>query len=150
MGIVEQVSDDLKAAMRSRDKPRVSALRGIRAAFLEAMKADGSPSLPDTAAVAILRRLAKQRHESIEAYRAGARDDLVAVEQTEVAVIDSYLPSLADEATTRRWVEEAIARVGAAAPSDMGKVMGALMGAHRADIDGKLANRIVRELLAAG
>ncbi|MEO0600502.1 MAG: GatB/YqeY domain-containing protein, partial [Myxococcota bacterium] len=86
--------------------------------------------------------------ESITAYEEGGRDDLVAQEKAELAVIETFLPSLADEATTRAWVEEAIAKTGASAPGDMGKVMGALMGAHKGELDGGLANRIVRELLA--
>ncbi|MBX2799885.1 MAG: GatB/YqeY domain-containing protein [Myxococcales bacterium] len=149
MSIVEKVSADLKDAMRAKDKPRLAALRSMRAAFIEALKEDGAETLADDRALTILRRLAKQRTESIEAYTSGGRDDLVAAEQAELTVIESFLPSLADEATTRGWVEEAIASTGAAAPSDMGKVMGALMAAHRGEIDGKLANRLVRELLTA-
>jgi uncharacterized protein YqeY len=148
MAIIDDVSTQLKDAMRAKDKPRLQALRGIRAAFIEAMKADGSETVPDEAALATLRRLAKQRRESIDAYREGGRDDLVETEEAELAVIEAFLPQLADEATTRQWVQEAIDRTGAAGPGDMGKVMGALMGAHKSDIDGKLANRIVRELLA--
>jgi uncharacterized protein YqeY len=147
MGLLERVSDELKDAMKAKDKPRIAGLRGIRAAFIEALKEDGAETLPDESAHAILRRLAKQRRESIDAYTAGSRDDLVAQEQAELAVIESFLPSLADEETTRGWVREAIAKTGATGPSDMGKVMGALMAAHRAELDGKLANQLVRELL---
>jgi uncharacterized protein YqeY len=149
MALVEQVSEQLKDAMRARDKVRVQALRGIRAAFLEALKSgqyDGE--LPDEDAIGLLRRLAKQRRESIEAYQAGGRDDLVEQEQGELAIIEDFLPKLADEATTRAWVQAAIAKTGASGPGDMGKVMGALMKAHKGDLDGKLANQLVRELLA--
>ncbi len=149
MPIVDDVSTQLKDAMRARDKVRTQGLRSIRAAFIEHMKSDGSDSLSDADAVTMLRRLAKQRRESIDAYEAGGRDDLVAAEQAELLVIDAFLPKLADEATTRGWVAEAIERARAAGPSDMGKVMGVLMGAHKGELDGKLANRIVRELLAA-
>ncbi len=148
MGIFEQVSQQMKEAMRAKDKERLAGLRGIRAAFIEAMKEDGADDIADEAAITILRRLAKQRRESITAYEEGGRDDLVAEEKAELAVIESFLPSLADEATTRAWVEEAIAKTGASAPGDVGKVMGALMGAHRGELDGGLANRIVRELLS--
>ncbi|MEN0062675.1 MAG: GatB/YqeY domain-containing protein [Myxococcota bacterium] len=151
MGIVEQVNDQMKDAMRAKDKARLAGLKGIRAAFIEALKEEGAgDTLPDDVAVGILRRLAKQRRESITAYEAGGRDDLVDQEKTELAVIEAFLPSLADEATTRTWVEEAIAKTGAASPADMGKVMGALMGAHKGELDGALANKIVRELLAGG
>lgn len=149
MGLAETVSDELKAAMRAKDKVRLGALKNIRAAFIEAQKEDGSDTLADDKALGILRRLAKQRRESIDAYSAGGRQDLVDAEAAELAVIDAFLPQLADEDTTRGWVQAAIAQTGASSPGDMGKVMGALMGAHRDEIDGKLANRLVRELLAA-
>lgn len=150
MGLLEQVSEDLKAAMRAKDKVRLSALKNIRAAFIEAQKEDGSDTLADDKALGILRRLAKQRRESISAYQDGGREDLVESEQAELAVVEAFLPQLADEETTRGWVQAAIEQTGASAPGDMGKVMGALMGAHRDEIDGKLANRLVRELLAGG
>jgi len=148
MAIVDEVSAQIKDAMRAKDKPRTSALRNIRAAFIEALKAEGSESLSDEEAVAVLTRLAKQRRESIEAYDSAGRDDLAASEKAELAVIEQWLPTLADEATTRAWVAEAVAATGASSPSDMGKVMGRLMGSHKGEIDGKLANRLVREALA--
>lgn len=147
MSIFDTVSEQLKEAMKAKDKHRLDALRGIRAAFIEAMKVDNAKAIPDEQAEGILRRLAKQRRESIEAYQAGGRADLVEEETRQLAVVESFLPKAADEATTRRWVQEAIAQTGATSARDMGKVMGALMGAHKAELDGKLANRIVRELL---
>lgn len=149
MSILEQVSEQLKVAMRSQDKERVTGLRGIRAAFIEALKVDGSTELSDDAATEILRRLAKQRRESIEAYVAGGRQDLVAVEEAELKLIETFLPATADEATTRAWVQDAIARSGATSAREMGKVMGLLMQEHKGVLDGKLANRLVRELLGA-
>lgn len=149
MSMVDRVSAQLKEAMRARDKVRVGALRNIRARFIEAMKAEGGDGgVSDDEAVAILRRLAKQQAESIDAYEKGGRDDLVEAEKAELAVIESFLPSLADEDTTREWVQAAISKVGASGPGDLGKVMGVLMKEHKGDIDGKLANRVARELLA--
>ncbi|MEZ4317418.1 MAG: GatB/YqeY domain-containing protein [Myxococcota bacterium] len=147
MSLVETVSEELKNAMRARDKVRTQGLRNIRAAFIEALKEDGAESLPDAKAEEILRKLAKQRKESIEAYEGGGRPELADEERAELAVIEAFLPQLADEAQTRAWVEAAIAKTGASAPSDMGKVMGLLMKDHKAVLDGKLANQIVRELL---
>jgi uncharacterized protein YqeY len=147
--IFDTVSEQLKEAMKAQDKERVNGLRGIRAAFIEAMKVDNSKDVPDAKAEEILRRLAKQRKESIDAYKAGGRDDLVAEEERELKVIEAFLPQTADEATTRKWVQEAIAASGATSQRDMGKVMGALMAAHKGQLDGKLANKLVRELLPA-
>ena len=147
MGIVERVSEDMKQAMRDREAARLSGLRNMRAALLLAMKEDGSTTLPDDRAVDVLRKLCKQRVESVEAYRSAGREDLAAPEEVELHLIESYLPRLADEATTRQWVAEAMAATGATGPKDKGKVMGALMKAHKADLDGKLANLVVAELL---
>ena len=148
MGISEDVVSQLKVAMKARDKPLVAGLRSIRAALLVEAKATGADTVPDDAAIKILRRLAKQRGESIDAYQSAGRTELVEEERSELAVIETFLPSLADEATTRAWVSQAIASTGAATPGDIGRVMGALMKAHRGEIDGGLANRIARELLA--
>lgn len=149
MPIVDRVSEGLKQAMRDKDKVRLQALRNIRAAFLESLKAEGAPEhLSDDDAVAILRRLAKQRRESIEAYRAGDRADLVETEQAELDIIDTFLPQLADRAQTETWVEQAIAATGATGPGDLGKVMGHLMKHHRDAIDGKLANQVARARLS--
>jgi hypothetical protein len=147
MGIYAQVNQDIKTAMKSKDKPRLLALRGIRAAFIEKQKQDNSEAVSDPDCVKILRRLGKQRRDSVQAYREGDREDLADAEQAELSVIEVYLPSLADEATTRGWVEEAIAATGASGPSDMGKVMGVLMKNHREDMDGSLASRLVQSYL---
>lgn len=148
MSIVDEISNQMKAAMKAQDKARLTALRGIRAGLIEAMKTDGSQTLADEASLAVLRRLAKQRADSAAEYDKAGRADLADTERAELAVIEEFLPRLADEATTRGWVEAAIASTGAAGPADIGKVMGALMAAHRAQLDGKLANKLVRELLA--
>jgi uncharacterized protein YqeY len=147
MSILDQVSEQLKDAMRAKDKDRVTGLRNIRAGFIEALKVDGAATLSDDKAVEVLKRLSKQRKESIEAYEAGGRLDLVEAERKELALIEAYLPKVADAATTRGWVEAAIAETGATGAKDIGKVMSALMAAHKAEVDGKLANQLVRQLL---
>ncbi len=150
MSIFDDVSAQMKEAMKSQDKARLTALRNIRAGFIEALKLDGSSTLSDETAETILRRLSKQRKESIDAYEAGGRADLASEEKAELAVIEAFLPKLADEATLRGWVQEAIASSGATTQKELGKVMGALNGAHRGQFDGKLANKLVRDLLPGG
>jgi len=147
MSIFEDVSAQMKDAMKAKDEARLAALRGIRAAFLTECKKDNSTSLPDDVAVTLLRKLEKQRQESIDAFTAAGRPDRADAERAELAVIGGFLPQLADEATTRRWVEEAIAASGAANAREIGKVMGALMKAHKGEIDGNLARRLASELL---
>lgn|SRR5690554_5803034 len=147
MGIETTVNERLAEAMKARDAARVAALRNIRAAFLVEMKKDNARTLSDETCVEVLRRLAKQRRESIEAFEAAGRAERAAEERAELAVIEEFLPRLADEETTRAWLREAIAATGASKPGDLGKVMGALMKAHKGEVDGQLARRLAQELL---
>ena len=148
MGLVERVSEQMKVAQKARDAAQLTALRNVRAALLNEMKKDGSTTLDDAVATGVLRRLAKQREESIEAFANAGRTERADAERAEKAVIESFLPRLADEATTRAWVQAAIAETGAASARELGKVMGAVMKAHRDDVDGALVRRIAGELLA--
>jgi uncharacterized protein YqeY len=149
MAIVDDVTSQMKDAMRSKDTLRLATLRSMRTSFLNEMKKDGSDSVSDAVCETLLRKLEKQRKESIEAFSKGGREEMAETERAELAVIQEFLPQLADEAQTRAWVEAAIAETGASEPKEMGKVMGALMKAHKADLDGNLARGIVQELLAS-
>jgi uncharacterized protein YqeY len=140
------VQDDLKQAMRDRDADRTRALRMIRAAFIEVEK-EGAGKATDERAIEALRRIRKQRVESATEYRKGGRPELAEAEEAEMRVIDSYLPQLADEAQTLAWVRDAITASGATSGKEAGKVMGALMKAHKADVDAGLAKALItREL----
>jgi len=147
MSIADDVTSQMKAAMKAKEALRLSTLRSMRTAFLNEMKKDGSDSVSDEVCQTLLRKLEKQRKESIEAFTKGDRPEMAENERAELAVIQEFLPQLADEAQTRAWVEAAIAQTGAAGAKEMGKVMGALMKAHKAEIDGTLARGIVQELL---
>ncbi len=149
MAIVDDVTSQMKDAMRAKDALRLATLRSMRSAFLNEMKRDGSDSVSDTVCETLLRKLEKQRKESIDAFTRGGREEMAATERAELAVIQEFLPQLANEAQTHRWVEAAIAETGASGPKEMGKVMGALMKAHKADLDGNLAREIVQELLGS-
>ena len=150
MGLAEQVSLQITQAQKERNAPRLAALRNIRAALLNEMKKDGSDTLADAVATVVLRRLAKQREESIEAFDRAGRPERAEAERAERAVIESFLPGLADAATTRAWVEAAIAETGATSARDLGKVMGALMKAHKNEVDGNLARKLAAEMLGEG
>lgn len=149
MAIVDDVTSQMKDAMRAKDALRLAVLRSMRTVFLNEMKRDGSDTVSDAVCETLLRKLEKQRKESIEAFSKGGREEMAETERAELAVIQEFLPQLADEAQTRAWVEAAIAESGASGPKEMGKAMGALMKAHKADIDGNLAREIVQELLAS-
>jgi uncharacterized protein YqeY len=148
MSLVDDVTAQMKEAMKAKDKVRLGALRNVRAAFLEALKQPGVEELGDEEAIGILRKLAKSHGESIAAYEQGGREDLLEAEKAQLAVVEGFLPSLADEAQVRAWAKQAIDDTGASSMSDMGKVMGKLMGEHGHEVDGKLAQTIVKDELA--
>ncbi len=150
MSIVKEVSSQMKDAMKAKDKNRLAALRGMRSAMLNEMKKDNSDDLPDETSVTILRRLEKQRGESIEAFDNAGRTEQADAERAELAVIREFLPQLADEAATRKIVEAAIASSGASSKKELGKVMGAVMKDHKGEVDGNLVRQIAAEMLAAG
>ena len=149
MPLFDEIGAAVHVALKAKDAPRVAALRSIRAAFLVEQKKDNAKTLSDEVCISLLRKLEKQRHESIEAFEKAGRPERVAEERAELAVIEEFLPRLADEATTRAWVEAAIASSGAAKPGDVGRVMGALMKAHKGEVDGNLARRLAAEMLGA-
>lgn len=144
--LIDRVSEDLKQAMLRKDAPRTTALRMIRAAFIELQKS-GQGEVTDERCYEALRRLKKQRLDSVAAYESAGRADLAEVEKAELAIIEGYLPKLADEATTLAWVREAIAASGATSAKELGKAMGALMKAHKDDVDGALARALLQREL---
>ncbi len=148
MPIADDVTRQIKDAMKAKDATRLTTLRSMRAVFLNEMKKDGSDSLDDAVCETLLRKLEKQHKESIEAFTNAGRDELATNERAELVILQEFLPRLADEAQTRNWVTAAIAESGATDPKDIGKVMGVLMKAHKADLDGNLTRKIVQELLA--
>lgn len=148
MSIVEDVSKQMKDAMKAKEKLRLGALRSMRALMLNEMKKDNSETLPDEVAITLLRRLEKQRGESIAAFDDAGRTEQADAERTELGVIREFLPRLADEATTRGIVAAAIETSGASAPGDAGRVMGMVMKKHKGEVDGNLARTIAAELLS--
>ena len=119
----------------------------MRAALLNEMKKDNSDNLPDDVAITVLRRLDKQRGESIEAFGAAGRTEQADAERNEREVIREFLPQLADEETTRKIVLAAIESTGATVAGDLGRVMGAVMKRHKGELDGNLARKVAAQLL---
>lgn len=149
MNLFDTVSAAIKDAMLARDKVRLQALRGIKKEFLEAKTAPGSDgNLSDDTALKILVKMAKQRRESASIYSQQSRPDLAEAELAEVAVIEEYLPkALTDEELTAE-LTKIIARVGAASPADMGKVMGVATKELADRADGRAISAKVKEMLA--
>lgn len=146
MATKDQLQNDLKQALRNRDAERRDVLRLLLTAIKNAEIEKGG-ELTESELDALLQKQAKQRRDSIAEFERGGRADLVAEEQGELAVIESYLPRQMSEEEIRQAARAQIAAVGAAGPKDIGKVMGPLMSQLRGRVDGATAQRIVRELL---
>ena len=151
MGLRDQFTERLKAAMKSGDSAGTSTMRMILARLKDvdiAARPKGIDKVRDDEVLAALRGMVKQRRESVELYRQGGRQDLVAKEEAEIAVIESFLPQQMDEAAMQSAVADAIAETGAAAMKDMGKVMATLRARHGATLDMARVGPIVRTKLA--
>jgi uncharacterized protein YqeY len=149
MALRDQFTEQLKIAMKAGDAPRVSTLRMIMAKLKDTDIA-ARPALekvPDEQIVAMLRGMTKSRRESVELYKQGKRDDLVAKEEAEIAVIEAFLPQQMDAAATEAAVAEAIAETGATTIKDMGKVMAALKAKHAATLDMARVGPVVKAKL---
>jgi uncharacterized protein YqeY len=135
MPLKDRINDDVKTAMRGGDTRRRDALRLLLAA-LKQREVDERKELADPDVVAVLDKMIKQRREAIAQFEKGGRQDLAQNEEFEIGVFQAYMPQALSDTEVEAAVAEAIAGAGARAPSDMGKVMGALKGklAGRADM----------------
>jgi uncharacterized protein YqeY len=152
MSLQEQLMNDLKEAMRQQDEIRKRAIRSVIAVIRNAateLDASGKRvSLDDDDVLVLMSRLAKQRQESIEEFRRGGREDLVAEEEADLAILQEYLPKQLSREEIEVEARQVIAETGAGGPRDMGRVMKPLMVRLQGRADGKVVNQIVRELLA--
>ena len=147
--LFDQVSSDIRTAMKARDKVRLEALRNIKKYFIEAKTAPGAnDTLDDAAALKILQKLAKQGEESAATYNGAGRSELADADLAQVAVIKAYLPQPLTEAEVEAQVQAIIAQTGASGMKDMGKVMGQAAQQMAGKADGKAISAIVRRLLA--
>ncbi|MBI3222048.1 MAG: GatB/YqeY domain-containing protein [Nitrosomonadales bacterium] len=146
MSLKQQISDDMKAAMRAKDAARLGAIRLLLAAIKQ-REVDERIELSDADVVAIIEKMNKQRRDSISQYEAAGRQELADVEKFEMSVLATYMPQQLSETEITAAIVEAIAVTGAAGPQDMGKVMGVLKTklAGRADM-GKVSALIKTQL----
>jgi len=146
MAIKDRITEDMKTAMRSGDKDRLSTVRLILAAIKQ-REVDERVTLDDTQVLAVLEKMIKQRRESIAQFEKGGRSDLVAKESAEVVILQGYLPAQLTEAEVDTLIDQAISSTGASSIKDMGKVMGALKGQAQGRTDmGALSQRIKKKL----
>ena len=146
--LFEQISNDIKEAMKARDKVRLETLRNIKKVFIEAKTAPGAnDTLEDADALKLLSKLAKQGKESAATYVQQNRQDLADAELAQVAVIEEYLPKAMTEDEIEAAVKEIIAATGAQGMKDMGKVMGVASKQMAGRADGRVISGIVKKLL---
>ena len=149
MSLQDRVQTDIAAAMRAGDGLRRDVLRMVVSAAYNVEKRQGRP-LTDDEYLAVLSREVKTRRESVEAFRAGGREDLAAKEEAEIAIVGEYLPAALTEDELAALVRAGIAATGASSARDMGKVMGWLAPRTRGRADGKLVSELVVAALASG
>ncbi|SFU71915.1 hypothetical protein SAMN04489707_101653 [Paenacidovorax caeni] len=123
MSLKDQITEDMKSAMRAKDSERLGTIRLLQAAMKQ-KEVDERITLDDAAIVAIVDKLIKQRKDSITAFEGAGRQDLADKEKAELSVLQAYLPARMSEAEILDAVKAIVAEVGAAGPGDMGKVMG--------------------------
>jgi hypothetical protein len=149
MPLVDEVGVAIADAMRQRETVRLSALRMLKAAFMN-KSIEKKHDLDDAEARQVVAALVKQRKDSIEQFTKGGRQDLADKEAAEIVVLEAYLPAAADSATVDAAVAAAIAETGATSPKDMGRVMKAAMAKLAGqNVDGKMVNELVRKHLGA-
>ncbi|MDH7454586.1 GatB/YqeY domain-containing protein [Luteimonas composti] len=146
MTLKQQLTDDMKAAMKAGEKDRLGVIRLINAAIKQ-KEVDERVELDDAAVLAVLEKMVKQRKDSVSQYEGAGREDLAAVERAEIVVIEAYLPAKLGEAEIAAAIDAAIASTGASGPADMGKLMGVLKPQLAGQADMGLVSKLVKQKL---
>ena len=149
MPLREQLEEDIRQAMRDRDRARLEALRFLKSA-VQAAEKTGGESLDDEAMIQVVTKQANDRRESIRMFEQGNRTDLVAKESAELAILEEYLPPQLGREELAQLVRDVIAETGATSLRDKGRVMGRLMPQVRGKADGGVVNAMVTEILESG
>ena len=149
MGLFEKVSEDIKNAMKAKDKVALETLRNVKKVFLEAKTAPGTDdTLSDADALKLIQKLVKQGKDSATIYEQQGRKDLAENELLQVAVLEKYMPAQMSAEELEAALKDIIAQVGAAGPKDMGKVMGVASKALAGKAEGRVISETVKRLLA--
>lgn len=148
MELFDIISNDIKEAMKAKDKVALDTLRNIKKVLLEAKTAPGAnDTVSDETAIKLIQKLAKQGKESAELYSSQNRPELAAEELAQVAVMEKYLPKQMSEEEIAAALKEIIAQTGAAGPQDMSKVMGVATKKLAGKAEGRVISTIVKQLL---
>ena len=148
MSLSDQISDQIKTAMKAKDQASLRALRGIKAALLLLKTQEGGAEVTEADEMAVLVKMAKQRKDSLTIFRDQNREDLAVLEEEELSVIEKFLPAQLSEEEIKAEIEDIIAQTGASSMKDMGRVMGIASGKLKGKADGKLIADLVKKLLA--
>ena len=151
MSLKDRITDDIKAAMKAKDKVRLETVRSIKKVIIEkesTVRASGQDELNETQELEVLTQLAKQRKDAITQYTDAGREDLAAKESAELVIIEEYLPAQLSDAEIEAIIDDLIAKTGAASPKDMGKVMGPAMKELKGRADGAKVQSLVKAKLA--
>jgi uncharacterized protein len=146
MSLLVKLNDDMKQAMKDKDKLKLSVIRMVKASIKNEEINQGK-ELSEDQVLVLLNRELKQRRDSLQEFVKAGREDLAEPTRAEIEVLLTYLPKQMDEAEVRQIVQETIEQVGASSKRDLGKVMGAIMPKVNGKADGTLVNKIVQELL---
>lgn len=146
MNLSERLSEDMKQAMKDKNKVRLSVIRMVRAA-MKNQEIDSGTSLTEEDVLALIQKELKQRRDSLQAFESAGRADLVDEVKAEIEVLITYLPEQLSEDELRQLAQDIIRDLGAVSKADMGKVMGQLMPKIRGRADGKVAQTVVQSLL---
>lgn len=147
MSLKDRVTEDMKDAMRAKDSTRLGTIRMLLAACKQ-REVDERIVLDDAAVIGLVDKLIKQRNDSVAAFRQAGRDDLVAKETAEIAVLSAYLPARLEADEIRSEIAQLVAELGASGPGDMGKVMGAAKARLAGKADMALVSAAVKAALA--
>lgn len=150
MSLKEQIGEDIKTAMKAKDKLRLQTVRGIKKAILEKeveLRPQGQDTLTPEQEIELLSQQAKQRRDSIEQFTNAGRDDLADKESQELAIIETYLPEQVSDEEVAKIIDELIASSGATSIKDLGKVMGPAMKQLKGKADGKKIQELVKSKL---
>ena len=147
MSLKQQLTDDMKAAMKAGEKDRLGVIRLVNAAIKQ-KEVDERVEMTDPLVLAVLEKMVKQRKDSITQYEAAGREDLAAVERYELSVIDGYLPAKLGEAEILAAIDAAIHETGAAGPADMGRLMAVLKPKLAGQADMGEVSKLVKQRLA--
>ena len=151
MSLREKINKQFNAALKNKNKTLISTLRLIMAAIKERdianRTAEKKEAVKDPEIIKVLRRMKKQRQDSVVLYKKGERQELLQVEEAEIKIIDTFLPKQLNEEETKKICKEIIESLGASSIKDMGKIMGSLKQKYSDSIDFSKVNTIVRGLL---